>query len=197
MVKPTTKSNSESQDLLKVLSHCKPKIRNAILKNCENDLIHIICDCVYNVVKGNVPGLTQEKVNKLARHVVMDLMRRVYLSQQEMLKFMKEKQQDSLSPNLRKYYEARQDMNDWLEKDDVPEDTKATMYAQQLQRVNQLKNQVFRPEPSPVQMITQSERTMTSESDSATPSQQLNTTDRLLILFPKRCKIVQNYSFRN
>ena len=138
MVKPTIKSNSESQDLLKVLSHCKPKIRNAILKNCENDLIHIICDCVYYVVKGNVPGLTQEKVNKLAHHktslikltekgsyqrkekdshserwwissiftstccslntssskqnsIVMDLMRKVYLTQQEMLKFMKEK----------------------------------------------------------------------------------------------------------
>ena len=68
MVKPTIKSNSESQDLLRVLGHCQPKIRNAILKNCENDLIHIICDCVYNVVKGNVPGLIQEKVNKLAHH---------------------------------------------------------------------------------------------------------------------------------
>ena len=79
-----------------------------------------------------------------------------------MLKFMKEKRQDSLSPNLRNYSEARQEMNDWLEKDDVPEDTKATMYAQQLQRVNQLKNQVFRPEPSPVQMITHTEQTMTS-----------------------------------
>ena len=100
----------------------------------------------------------------------MDLMRRVYLTQQEMLTFMKEKRQDSLSPNLRKYYEARQEMNDWLEKDGVPEDTKATMYAQQLQRVNQLKNQVFSPEPSPIQMITQTEQTMTSESDSATPS---------------------------
>ena len=108
-------------------------------------------------------------------------MRRVYLTQQEMLKFMKEKRQDSLSPNLQKYYEARQDMNNWLEKDDVPEDTKATMYSQQLQRVKQLKNQVFRPEPSPVQMITQTERTMTSESDSASPSQQLNTTDKQII----------------
>ena len=77
-------------------------------------------------------------------------------------------------------------MNDWLEKDDMPEDTKAIMYAQQLQRVSQLKNQVFRPEPSPMQMITQTERTMTSESDSLT---QLTN----LILFPKRCKIVQNY----
>ena len=54
----------------------------------------------------------------------MDLMRQVYLTQQEMLKFMKEKRQDSLSPNLRKYYEARQEMNDWLEQDDVPEDIK-------------------------------------------------------------------------
>ena len=56
----------------------------------------------------------------------MDLMRKVYLTQQEMLKFMKEKRRGSLSPNLRKYYGARQEMNDWLEKDDVPEDMKAT-----------------------------------------------------------------------
>ena len=68
MVKPTIKSSSESQDLLRVPGHCQPKIKNAILRNCENDFIHIICDCVYNVVKGNVPGLTQEKVNKLVRH---------------------------------------------------------------------------------------------------------------------------------
>ena len=108
----------------------------------------------------------------------MDLMRKVYLTQQEMLKLMKEKRQDSLSPNLRKYYEARQEMNDWLGKDDVPEDTKATMYAQKLQRVNQLKNQVFRPETSPVQMITHTEQTMTSESDT---SEQLSATDKQII----------------
>ena len=72
-------------------------------------------------------------------------------------------------------------MDDWLEKDDMPEDTNATMYAQQLQRVKQLKNPVFRPEPSPVQMITQRERTMTLESDNVTPSQQLNATDKQII----------------
>ena len=143
------------------------------------------------------PCCTLNSSSSKQNSVFMDLMRRVYPTQQEMLKFMKEKRQDSLSPNLRKYYEARQEMNDWLEKDYVPEDTKATMYSQQLQRVKQLKNQVFRPEPSAVQMITQTERTMTSESDSASPSQQLNATDRLSILYPKRCKIVQNYLFRN
>ena len=72
-------------------------------------------------------------------------------------------------------------MDDWLEKDYVPEDAKATMYAQQFQRVKQLKNHVFRPEPYPVQMITQTERTMTSDSDSVTPSQQPNATDKQFI----------------
>ena len=91
---------------------------------------------------------------------------------------MKEKQQDSLSPNLRKYYEARQEMNDWLEKDDMLEDTKATMCAQQLQRVKQLKNQVVRPEPSPVQVITRMEQTITSESDT---SEQPSATDKQII----------------
>ena len=86
-------------------------------------------------------------------------------------------------------------MNNWLGQNDVPEDMKATMYIQQLQRVNQLKNQVFRPEPSPVQMITQTERTMTSaELDRVILSQQLSAkTNRLPILFPKGCKIMQNY----
>ena len=55
------------------------------------------------------------------------------------------------------------------------------MIEMQLQRVNQLKNQVFRPEPSPIQMITHQGQTMTSESDSATPSQQLNATDKQII----------------
>ena len=56
------------------------------------------------------------------------------------------------------------------------------MYAQQLQRVNQLNlNQVVRPEPSPVQMITHTEQTMTSESDSVTPSEQLSATDKQII----------------
>ena len=91
---------------------------------------------------------------------------------------MKEKRQDFLSPNLRKYYEARKQMNDWLEKDDMPEDTKANMHAQQLHKVKQVKNQVVRPEPSPVQMITHTEQTMTSESDT---SEQLRATDKQII----------------
>ena len=62
----------------------------------------------------------------------------------------------------------------------MPEDTKAIMHEQQLQRLNQLKNQVVRPEPSPVQMITHTKQTMTSESDSVT-DEQLSATDKQII----------------
>ena len=60
----------------------------------------------------------------------------------------------------------------------MPEDIKATMYAEQLQRVKQLKNQVVRLEPSPVQMIKHMEQTMTSELDT---SEQLSATDKQIV----------------
>ena len=44
--------------------------------------------------------------------------------------------------------------------------------------MNQLKNQVVRLEPSPVQMITHTEQTMTSESST---SEQLSATDKQII----------------
>ena len=47
--------------------------------------------------------------------------------------------------------------------------------------MKQLKNQVFRQEPSPVQVITQTDRTITLESDSVSLSQQLNATDKQII----------------
>ena len=68
MVKPVIKSKPETRDLLKVLSHSKPKLRKAILQNCDNDLIHTICDCVYNIVKGNVPGIDKAAIKRLLPH---------------------------------------------------------------------------------------------------------------------------------
>ena len=68
MVKPVIKSKPETRDLLKVLGNCKPKLRKAILQNCNNDLIHTICDCVYNIVKGNVSTFDESSVKKLLPH---------------------------------------------------------------------------------------------------------------------------------
>ena len=71
------------------------------------------------------PCCSLNSQNGKQNSLIMDLMRKVYLAQQEMLKFMKKKRQDSLLPNLLKYYEARQEINDWLEKNDLPEDTES------------------------------------------------------------------------
>ena len=66
MGKPVIKS--DTNDLLKVVGHSKPKLRKAILQHCDNDLIETICDCVYNVVKGNIPGVNAKVVKKLVPH---------------------------------------------------------------------------------------------------------------------------------
>ena len=63
----------------------------------------------------------------------------------------------------------------------MPEDTEVSIYAQQLQRVNQLNNKVVIPKLSPVQMITQTEQTMTLKSNCVTPSQQLSATEKQII----------------
>ena len=39
---------------LKLLSTCKVKLRKAILLNSDAELINVLQDCVYNVLRGNV-----------------------------------------------------------------------------------------------------------------------------------------------
>ena len=80
-----SKNKPETTDLLKVLCHSKPPLRKAILKHCDNDLIDTICDCIYNVVKGNVPGVTPATVKKLAPHksTLLKLMKKIPLKEKK------------------------------------------------------------------------------------------------------------------
>lgn len=39
---------------LKVLHDSKPKIRKAILQNADKELIDTICECLHNILRGNV-----------------------------------------------------------------------------------------------------------------------------------------------
>ena len=54
-------------DLLKVLAKAKPATCKAILKTADKGLIHCLCECAHNVLKGNVP-LTKAQKTKLARY---------------------------------------------------------------------------------------------------------------------------------
>lgn len=55
------------QHLLQALHVLKPKYRKALLKACDEDEINIICECIYNVLKGKVPLENREKT-KLNKH---------------------------------------------------------------------------------------------------------------------------------
>ena len=50
-------------DVLKTIAHCKPKIRLAILKNADKDLIEVICHCVFNLLIGHISLSEKEKDN--------------------------------------------------------------------------------------------------------------------------------------
>lgn len=46
-----------------------PKVRTAILKNADDELIRAISEITYNVIRGNVP-LSKEKVEKLKKYKI-------------------------------------------------------------------------------------------------------------------------------
>jgi hypothetical protein len=54
-------------DVLKVLAKAKPNVCKAIIKGGDKDLVHCLCECAHNVLKGNV-HLTKAQKAKLTRH---------------------------------------------------------------------------------------------------------------------------------
>ena len=54
-------------ELLRCLCRAKPPAIKAILKNATPQLIHTLCECCHNVLKGNVP-LTKHQKTRLRRH---------------------------------------------------------------------------------------------------------------------------------
>lgn len=53
--------------LLEALIHATPKERKAFLKVCDVSRIHTICECAYNVLRGNVP-LSDKRKKSLSNH---------------------------------------------------------------------------------------------------------------------------------
>lgn len=74
----------KQQDMLKALSHCKLKIRKAILKNADKDLVDAICHCVYNMLHGNVElSETQKGELYKYRHTLRKLIQKQNLNKKK------------------------------------------------------------------------------------------------------------------
>ena len=52
---------------LHVLKHVRPKIRKAIISNCDREILNCISECVLNVLNGNIALRGCEK-RKLSQH---------------------------------------------------------------------------------------------------------------------------------
>lgn len=55
--------------LLTALVHATPKERKALLKVCDTRRIRSVCECAYNVLRGNV-RLSEKSKRKLSKHKV-------------------------------------------------------------------------------------------------------------------------------
>ena len=53
----------KQKDILTYLAQCKKNIRKAILKNADKELIDAICQCVFNLLRGNIQLSETEKQN--------------------------------------------------------------------------------------------------------------------------------------
>jgi hypothetical protein len=52
---------------LKYLASCQPKVRRSILQNANNNLIHAICECMLNFLRGNI-STADDVVKKAKRY---------------------------------------------------------------------------------------------------------------------------------
>jgi len=53
---------------LHALKNAKPKLRKAIISNCDKELIHTISECALNVLRGNVNlTLSEEEIMQVQR----------------------------------------------------------------------------------------------------------------------------------
>jgi hypothetical protein len=63
----TGKRLDRNADVLSYLLRAQPKIRRSIIEGSTKDVVDTLCECILNVINGNVPVTAQQK-RQLIRH---------------------------------------------------------------------------------------------------------------------------------
>lgn len=66
--------SEEQVAILNVLLKAKPKLRQELLKHADKELVRTICECVLNVLEGNI-AVPPPELKKLSKH--KKLLRRI------------------------------------------------------------------------------------------------------------------------
>jgi hypothetical protein len=67
MLSQTMRRIKSNYHALQVLKAAKPKLRKAIISNCDRELLNSICECIMNVLRGNIK-LSDCAKRKLRNH---------------------------------------------------------------------------------------------------------------------------------
>lgn len=62
----TTRLKKQAPTLC-MLCHAKPKMRKAVIEAADKELIHCLCECAFNILKGNV-SFTQDQLKQVKRY---------------------------------------------------------------------------------------------------------------------------------
>lgn len=57
----------EQLSLLKIIFNAKPELRNALLKYADKNLVCALCECVLNIISGNI-AIDDKQKKKLSKH---------------------------------------------------------------------------------------------------------------------------------
>lgn len=97
MSKDRFKNIRSQLELLKQLSTCKDKYRNAIIKTGDKELVGALCECVYNVLLGNIKIEDDMKKNlhkyrlslrKLVQKSALNQKKKILIQKGGFLKFL-------------------------------------------------------------------------------------------------------------
>lgn len=72
-----TKRIIKNLELIKALSRCSSVEKKQLLRTARPELVNAICDCVHNVLQGNVPISSRQKQKlKVKRNILRQLTNR-------------------------------------------------------------------------------------------------------------------------
>ncbi|XP_038076220.1 uncharacterized protein LOC119744384 [Patiria miniata] len=148
---------------LHILSKSSSKRRKAILKNADKELVTCLCECALNVLKGRVP-LSPSQKKKLARHKAhlraLADKKSSHVKRKELLV----QKGGFLGPlSQSKLQNLEEDMKVILERTDIPDDTKVSLYQQTLQKYLQY-DHARKTEPMSFTMSTPAQGSGTPKS---------------------------------
>lgn len=63
-----TKRFKRQLSLLQTFALSKPQLQKAIIKNSDTEFIRVIIDIIINLLRGNIPGISQVNMKKLNKH---------------------------------------------------------------------------------------------------------------------------------